>query len=163
MVKNQFVEYGRMKMKSQKVWFGVVGFLVLGASVAAFGTFTGKHDSITSETSSQSVKSGMSMTDVSMSMSEGSMSMNSKTCTPDTCGSSVCDGNTCDSPTCSETSCKSMANMSLEMGSDNGMAKMSAQDSMVPQMNMNKSMSPSMTDSAMAPKMNSETMVGQKM
>lgn len=101
-------------MNTQQVWLGIASVLVLGVSVAAFGKFTGKYDSMVSGRSSQSMTSDMSMT-----------------CNPATCGSSVCDGNSCDGPTCSGTTCKSM--------------------------------SPSMSDNAMAPKMNSETMVGQKM
>ena len=41
-----FVEFGMKKMKTQKVWFGVAGVLVLGASVAAFEWLGAKPDSM---------------------------------------------------------------------------------------------------------------------
>lgn len=143
-------------MKTQKVWFGVAGVLVLGASVAAFGKFPSKHDTMASSKAPQSMVSEMSMTEASMSMtdvsmsmaaramsmSEGKMSMASTTCTPETCGSSVCDGNTCDSPTCAGTSCKSMTGVQHEMG--DGMAKISNQGSMQPKMNMENMTEPKM-------------------
>jgi hypothetical protein len=168
---HQIEKHEGMKMKTQKIWLGVAGVLVLGASVAAFGWHNGNQESKANRNASQAITSTMSMTDAAMMMTDGKMAMNSMSCSPETCGSSVCDGNTCDSPACSGTSCKPAVNMTEDMGQPIGMAMMPARDSMLRQMDMDKtmtpsmtpSMSPSMSDNAMAPTMKPESLIGQKM